>query len=217
MPGRGSTVHTHGKKSEIKGNYRDVKRGARNLLHDKNRLMNAMRYAGKREKDYEREEERNEEMGESRHGQAEGLNEDADKDAERIYERAEENLHMLQHANRQEQHAASHQRHQKIHDAVETLKYARKGKTYQKKGESKGDDTDDIENESELENIQKQMANLQKGVTATDSPSELSEELSVVFSVFSSSCLLGVGSVGLLIFFSVRRMRPAPVAKPLLG
>jgi superfamily II RNA helicase len=223
-------------RSEVKGSYREANRAASNLLRDRNRLENAMRRAGAKERDYEGEEEKNEMLGEHSQDKAEDMHDAATDATEDMYERAEEKLHALQRANRKDQHAASRERHQQVHDALKTLKSAaqktektekQSEKTYTKETQKKGDAIEGTQgsardaiagtqganqNESELERIQKQMESLQKGM-----PPVTSEELLDAPVDFSSLSLLAVGSVAFLVFSYVRRARPSPVAPPLLG
>jgi hypothetical protein len=182
-------------KTEVKGRYHEAHRAAANLLREKNRLEYAMRRAGTKERVYEREEENNERLGERSEGKEENLQGHADDASEQMHEKAGKNLHALQHANNKEQHAASRERHQQIHRAMETLKHAAKGTTSTKKTE-------------------KQVENLQKGMPSS---SNAAEELLAAPLDFSSSCLLTVGSLGLIIFVYLRRSRPTPVVRPLLG
>jgi hypothetical protein len=210
-------------KSEVKGAYREANRAASNLLRDRNRLEDAMRHAGAKERDYEGEEEKNERLGESSQDKAGDLHDTATDATEDIYERAEEKLHALQ--NRKDQHAASRARHQQVHDAVKTLKYAAKKtekqneKTYTKKSQKEGDAIEGTEgsdqNESELGKIQKQMESLQKGMPPVAAAP--SEELLDAPVDCGSLCLLAIGSLAFLVFFYARRTRPNPIARPLLG
>jgi sugar-specific transcriptional regulator TrmB len=212
-------------KSEVKGTYYEAYRAASNLLRDRNRLQNAMRRAGAKERDYEAEEEKNEALGESSQDKAEDLHDTATDATEDIYERAEEKLDGLQHASRKDQHAASQERHRQVQDALKTFKNAAKKtekqseKTYTKATQKKGDAIEGTEgseeNESGLEQIQKQMKSLQKGIPTAAAVA--SQELLDAPVDFSSLCLLTAASVAFLVFFYVRRTRPNPVAPPLLG
>jgi len=203
-------------KKHAKESYRSAHHAARDLLKDKNRLERAMRHAGASERKYEGMEEKNEKLGQRFADQSEDLNDELEDASEEMYEHASDNFHALQHANHKQQHAESHYRRKQIHDAVETLKYARRGKTYTVKHANRGDAGDaDDDDESELQSIQKQMANLQKA--SPPSAPLTAEELIVSPIDFNSLCLLAVASVGLLISFYVGRARQSPVAPPLLG
>merc|ERR1711907_37910 len=87
----------HGKqesqKRKVKGSYHEAHRAAASLLRDRNRLENAMRRAGTKEREYERDEEDNEELGERSEDKQENLRGHADDAAQQMYEKAEKYLH----------------------------------------------------------------------------------------------------------------------------
>jgi len=187
----------HGKQEsqrrQVKGSYHEAHRAAASLLRDRNRLENAMRRAGKKEREYERDEEDNEELGERSEDKQEDMQGGADDAAESMYEKAQEYLHRLQHAKNKEQHEASRKRQQQVHDAKEALKHAaREAREAEKAEKSSSKKTE-------------------------KSSSKKTEELVASPVDFSSSCLLTVVSLGLMIFIYLRRSKPTPVVRPLLG
>jgi len=210
-------------KDEVRKSYDEVHQAARNLLRDRNRLEKAMSHNGRKESEYEKEEMKNEFIAEHSQERAEQHSSDADDAAENIFELASEHLRGLQRDSRREQQATAHERRRAIYDAVETLRYAREGRTYNTKQaheetrsyEKRGDAIGEPDaNEKQLQKIQHQMKNLQKGMPK---PAKENAEFFALSAGPSILCLLSGASFALLIIFFARRSRPVLIARPLLG
>merc|ERR1711904_66761 len=106
---------------EVRRGYREAREATRNLLRDRNSLMNAQRHAGEKENVYEREEDRNEHFAEGNQDRAEDQHERALGAIESIFERAED---YLEDEGQKDRQSALHARGHAIQTAYDTVRKA---------------------------------------------------------------------------------------------